>query len=277
MLQITNFSEWVQCHRTGLSQYCRSLVGSVDEADDLMQETWLKVWRLMGTKGRETTINKSYLYSVARSIWIDQHRKKRVAIESLPSSEHISNIPNIEAVEHGDLVDALETILINLSINQRKSLLLMDVFRFNVSEAAQLLHLTEGAVKALLHRARTKLKTLSIESRQENEQGCNPTVRLKSNIHNGNQLDQNLVYAYLEAIRAEDITALLMLINDTKQQDATAVAVQREKSTHIHLAGVLSSVTSQSTLISSLTNLVPNSSASSTNSLTSAAMLMSAA
>ncbi|GAA0138167.1 hypothetical protein YSY43_50080 [Paenibacillus sp. YSY-4.3] len=205
------FLEWVESYQGALSQYCRSLVGTSWEAEDLAQETWLKVWRISLEKGKNFSINKSYLYRIANHICIDRHRKNRAAavLYSTDQSETVE-LQSDEA-DVDSLWTAMETIVNRLPINQRITLLLMDIFRYTAAETAELLSTTEGAVKALLHRARTKLK--SERDGSGGDDGTREEKRADSS--NVTMNNEQIVYAYLKAFRENNPRALLMLMNES--------------------------------------------------------------
>lgn len=203
------FVEWVQTYQTSLKQYCRSLAGSAWEAEELAQETWLKVWKASLEKGK-FNINKSYLYKVANHIYIDRHRKKSVEVASNTFDQFA---PLGEHTDVTSLWIAMEALVCHLPVNQRTALLLVDVFRYTATETAEMLHTTEGAVKALLHRARMKLrsKRQNLDPEMKEGQGDNPHYTVK--------VDDQIVYAYLKAFREQNPYALLVLMNESKPLD----------------------------------------------------------
>lgn len=208
-------TEWVGQHHEALRKYCRSLAGSIWEGDDLAQDTWLKVWSAMLGKTNEDGdhLNRTYLYRVARNAWIDRSRKKRVATVSTQRLEEVQQ-PENNALE---IWSAMEMLVSRLSPLQRTSLLLVDVLKYTAAEAAQLIHTTEGAVKAALHRSRTKLKGFIAENNTHDKNNADqPVVRSSET----GQTDELLLYAYLEAFRKQNTEAMIMLMNDGVAKEA---------------------------------------------------------
>ncbi|RCX14469.1 RNA polymerase sigma factor (sigma-70 family) [Fontibacillus phaseoli] len=227
--KLTDMAEWVGKHQQALRQYCRSLAGSPWEGDDLVQDTWLKVWSALlgGVQGERIT--QAYLYRVARNAWIDRTRKKVVSTvrQSLEDDIQTQEVSSIE------IWAAMETLVQNLAPVQRTALLLVDILKYTAEEAAVLVNSTEGAVKAALHRARTKLKAMvSVGDSQQNlkadmsEPGSRSTS--KSNGRHepeGNsevitEADELTTYAYVEAFRQQNTAAMIMLMNDGVTKDA---------------------------------------------------------
>lgn len=203
------FSNWMGTHRQDLLRYCHMLTGSKWEGDDLAQDTWMKVWLSIQSKGNELKLSRAYLYRIARNTWIDRGRKKSVLLDLSPLEEVVEPI-----IDHDIMLSAMETLVEQLVPYQRSVLLLVDVFQYTAAEAAELLQTTEGAVKAALHRARMKMKSRINDSELNSKHSAS---RVK------NDSDDMLVYAYVEAIRQQNIPALIMLLNNTTSRDLVPV------------------------------------------------------
>lgn len=139
-----------------LYRYCNLLTRSKWDADDLVQETLIKLFSL--GKKADVSINKAYVFRTATNTWIDICRKRKVIIKELRDEQDIAAIGELDAFE---LQDSLELLLERLPVSQATILLLMDVFQFNAKETAEMLNVTEGAVKATLHRARAGIRKCS--------------------------------------------------------------------------------------------------------------------
>nr|WP_237691019.1 RNA polymerase sigma factor [Paenibacillus caui] len=200
----------IQAHVQALSGYCRFLTGSDWEGEDLLQETWLKVWSASKDKKGPLQINRSYLRRIAYHAWIDRCRKKNAEA----SPEDVYKLEQPAASDLFSLWSAFEKIVKDLTVNQRGALLLMDVYRYTAVEAAALLKMTEGAVKASLHRARQKLKEYHKPDR---------TAVEDADFQTGTGVDESTVYAYLEAFKHHNILALVMLLNEGSSRDVVPV------------------------------------------------------
>lgn len=194
-----DFPKWVQEHQEALRQYCRSLAGSMWEGDDLAQDTWVKIWSYTARSKGQIQLTRAYLYRTARNTWIDYRRKKILPVHPTILEE----IPH-QKIDDIMLWTAMETIVGQLSSRQRIAILLVDIMQYTAAEAAELLQSTEGAIKAALHRGRGKLRTVTEKKMEDQEESS---------------ISESLVYAYLEAFRRQDATALAMLFNDIHSQD----------------------------------------------------------
>lgn len=221
---LSDISEWIGAHQQALRLYCRSLAGSPWEGDDLAQDTWLKVWSaLLGGKDDEQ-ITRAYLYRIARNAWIDRSRKRMLSTVREPLEDEL-HVPQISPLE---IYTAMETLVQTLVPAQRTALLLIDILKYSAAEAAKLIGSTEGAVKAALHRARTKLKMAVAVNNDDKEyrakdgakDGAKERTKERATEGDKSETDELMTYAYLEAFRQQNTTAMVMLMNDSAPKEA---------------------------------------------------------
>lgn len=136
-------------HARAVYAFCVSLSRDPVWAEDLMQDTFARATRSLG--GYRGGDAKAWLFAIARSVFIDEVRKKR----PLPTDEvdtASSTDPDIAEI------DAISTALAGLPERQRTALLLADHAGLPHSEIAEALGATPGAVKVLVHRARINFR-----------------------------------------------------------------------------------------------------------------------
>lgn len=138
-----------------MQQYCLHVTGERWEAEDLLQETMIKVMRAVEAKP-DRPITNAYLYRIASNAWKDRLKKEK-AVKSV-TEEELRDMPG----EDGGLStrELLETLADRLSPRAVVILLLMDVLDFTARETADFLSMSEGTVQVSLCRARTRLKKL---------------------------------------------------------------------------------------------------------------------
>lgn len=141
--------------QTRLHRYCLHVTRDLCEAEDLLQETMIKVMRAVETEP-ERPLSNAYLYRIASNAWKD--RVKRDKSNLNVSEDVLRDKPG----EDGGLStrELLETLADRLSPRAMVILLLMDVFDFTARETADFLSMSEGTVQVSLGRARTRLKKL---------------------------------------------------------------------------------------------------------------------
>lgn len=151
----STFDRLISPYYQDLKKYCSSLTPTAWEAEDLFQDTMMKLYlALQQQPNRE--LAKRYLYRIAQNTWIDQKRKKRIDTESF--DEYEEYIENIKHPYDFQVRESLEVLSQYLSIKQFVIVLLMDVFQFTAKESAYMIRESEANIHTSLHRSRKKLK-----------------------------------------------------------------------------------------------------------------------
>ena len=147
----------------------RRLVGSREEAEDLMQETYARAFRSWRQYTPGTNL-RAWLLRILTNLNIDRGRRKQRAPETQPLEEGDYFLYNrlesadgngpsdeervIERLSQDDVVDALSAVPHDF----RDVLVLVDIGDFSYADAAQILDVPIGTVMSRLHRARRILK-----------------------------------------------------------------------------------------------------------------------
>ena len=176
-----------EAFRRELLAHCYRMMGSVDDAEDIVQETFLRAWRASDRfEGRSSL--RTWLYRIATNVCLTALRKHDRRMlpsglgapstdpdDDLPAAGDVSWIqPMPDALVRSDTDDpaeiavsragirlALVAGLQHLSPRQRAVLVLRDVLGWPAAEVAEALDLTTGAVKSLLQRARGRLDAVA--------------------------------------------------------------------------------------------------------------------
>lgn len=194
-----------------LERYCLSLTKSRVEAEDLSQETWVKV--MDSAQLTEHANPEAYLLRIARNTWIDRVRRKTTharMLESVRGTAVHSTMPDESRIGTELVMQALMTFLSPL---QRKVFLLRDVIGYSAQETSLRLGLTPGAVKAALHRARAALPPV----RQAVLEGTLP-------VPNDEGL-REVLRALAIAYEGGDLEGMLTLVQQDGLEPAPAIAV----------------------------------------------------
>jgi RNA polymerase sigma-70 factor (ECF subfamily) len=138
-------------------------VGTYDEAEDLTQEIFLKVFRSLATFDRRANF-QTWLISVSRNLCIDRYRSGRRDREVFAREVDAANVqaeasgPSPHArVETRDRVALLREALRGLSPALRTAVLLRDIHELSYQEIAVKLGIAEGTVKSRINRGRSEL------------------------------------------------------------------------------------------------------------------------
>jgi len=142
--------------------------GSRDLAQDLLQETFTRVWFAAHSFNQASGNFKGWLYTIALNIARSELAKKRYAyhyleVSEIPASDEPAN-PRAEEpdteLEHADLQDTVAKALGQLSPLLREIVILKHYQQLKFSEIAEMTQTPEGTLKARFHRALAQLKEL---------------------------------------------------------------------------------------------------------------------
>jgi RNA polymerase sigma-70 factor (ECF subfamily) len=216
-------------HRKELIGYCYRMLGSPFEAEDAVQDTFLRAWRSYERfEGRSAL--RSWLYRIATNVCLDMlnGRMRRARpmdlggagepdaanLNTLPEATWMEPIPDGLAMAENDPAEqtmARETIrlafvaaLQHLPARQRAALILCEVLRWRAAEVAELLETSVASVNSALQRARATLESSGVSS-----------TELAPNIADE---QRELLSRYVDAFERYDIDALTSLIREDAQQ-----------------------------------------------------------
>ncbi len=188
----SNLDSRLETHRVELTGYCYRMLGSAFEAEDAVQETFIRAWRGFDRfEGRAKL--RSWLYRIATNVCLDmrtasQRRARPVDMSPAGTTEQglgpplsestwIEPVPDDRAIPSGgdpaDVAVARESIrlafvaaLQHLPPRQRAVLILREVLRWKAEEVAELLETSVASVNSALQRARATLasRDVSVES-----------------------------------------------------------------------------------------------------------------
>lgn len=212
------FEENIADYRPVLWRYCLKLTGSPWDAEDLAQETILKAFALVPFYYQEL-IPKAYLFRMATNTWIDQCRRARLPLDSF--EEKMETISDQNAPDPIEVRSSIEHLITVLPPRQRVVVLLTDVFDFTAREVADIISATEGAVKAILHRAR---KTLIRSNKEDVNSGNKASTTVEREHH-------LIVDAYIEAFNKRDVDAIAALLDEGALVDIVGVTHERGRET----------------------------------------------
>jgi RNA polymerase sigma-70 factor (ECF subfamily) len=218
-------------HRAELRAYCYRMLGSPFEAEDAVQETFIRAWRgFERFEGRAAL--RSWLYRIATNVSLDMlnGRERRARpmdlgparepvesnLNTLPEVTWIEPIPDdglvfSPAADPADVAVSRETIrlafvaaLQHLPPRQRAVLILCEVLRWKAAEVAELLDTSVASVNSALQRARATLEESNLSAAD-----TSPSV---------DEGDAELLARYVQAFEQYDMDALTSLIREDATQ-----------------------------------------------------------
>jgi RNA polymerase sigma-70 factor (TIGR02960 family) len=219
LLPRTEFAELADGYRAELLLHCYRILGSVQDAEDLVQETLMAAWRNLDRfEGRASL--RTWLYRIATNRCLNAVRDRGRRPQELPPPEGTPEPPVptrladpvwlepypdvlLEGVETREAIGlAYIAALQRLPPRQRAALVLRDVLGFRASEAAAMLDVTEVSVNRALHRARRRIEqTAAPDGRELAPTPTSPHERA-------------LVTRFVGAFEAGDIATVIELLSD---------------------------------------------------------------
>jgi len=219
-----SFEQLIEPHRRELLVHCYRILGSFEDAEDMLQETFVRVWkRLDSFEGRSSL--RAWLYKIATNACLDaldsrrvrglprelypagdpnaplpQPSKEVIWIEPFPDVM-IDSQPNIYPEARYEVRESITLAFVaalqKLPGRQRAALLLCDVLGWSSAEAAEILDMTAAAINSALQRARETMK------QPERKTGSQLNEQLSS-----------LLARYVAAWEAADSAALVDVLRE---------------------------------------------------------------
>jgi RNA polymerase sigma-70 factor (ECF subfamily) len=172
------WEEIVRAHRRKVFNLAYKFVGRHDEAEDLTQDIFLRIFKALHTFDRRANF-QTWLISISRNLCIDHYRSMRKeratvarevdASELSPASPDRGPDRQLEAT---DLKDLVRRALAGLPPNLREAVVLRDLQEFSYLEIAERLGLPEGTVKSRINRGRLELAKHITRLQQERPPGA---------------------------------------------------------------------------------------------------------
>jgi RNA polymerase sigma-70 factor, ECF subfamily len=207
--------------------HCYRMVGTLEDAEDALQETLLRAWRKLDTLQAPGAL-RAWLYKIATHVTLDgiAYRKARglIAPATPPADPHallpapllepvwlqplpeelqdFSPTPEAQYDAHESISLAFLTLLQNLPGRQRAVLILCDALGWSAQEVAGLLDLSPAAVNSALQRARATLKRVR------------PQLGLDQNRLRSDEPGSDLLERYARAWETADTAGLAALLRE---------------------------------------------------------------
>lgn len=218
-------TEQFEAHRSHLRAVAHRMLGNWDEADDAIQETWL---RLSRSDGSGIANLGGWLTTVVSRVCLDMLRSRKARREELMGTNHLQLPPHNEAggdpEQEAVLADsiglALLVVLGALNPEERIAFVLHDIFAIPYAEIAPIVERSEPATRKLASRARRRI------------QGARASSETSLDVQ------RELVDSFLAAARKGDFEALLAVLDprvvlhndrkDAPQEISGAMAVAEQ-------------------------------------------------
>jgi RNA polymerase sigma-70 factor (ECF subfamily) len=169
--QVDKFHDLVKRYEQKLYNFSLRMCRDHSDAEDMVQDTFLNVFRYLKNFRYETKF-KNWLYKVAASTFIKKRRKSKFAPEkelsldefrSSDEAETPDQVPEwalmpLDKLLNEELAGAINRGILSIPKKYRMVIVLRDIEGFSTVETAQILNLSPANVKVRLHRARLFLR-----------------------------------------------------------------------------------------------------------------------
>ena len=155
------YADLVRRHVDKVYGYMLKLTASPEDAEDLVQETFLRVWNKSTTYKVGRVRFTTWLFTIAHNKFIDLYRKKKDRKEVYDEQVFVGNLEDL--LQQEEKARALSESLSNLPENQRVAILLSHSQGFTNAEIATILGSSVRAVESILSRGRKTLRKLLTE------------------------------------------------------------------------------------------------------------------
>ena len=155
---VAAFDALLRRHQAVVYRFTLRLTADIGRAEDLTQETFLRLWRARGSY-RPTAAFRTWLLTIARRLALDEAKRRRVPTERLTEGKASDDVP--QSVTARALDRALEDAIVCLPPNLREVVLLRDIEGLGYGEIAQIVGCPVGTVKSRLNAARTHLRAVA--------------------------------------------------------------------------------------------------------------------
>ena len=188
-MEVTDFN----AERPRLTAIAIRILGSEADADDVLQEAWIRLSRTQDIEDLP-----AWLTTVVTRLCLDQLRKRRTksAGEGAAGADPTAVDPEADALLAEKTGDAMQVVLQTLAPAERAAFVLHDVFGYSFDEISAVMGRSGTAVRQLASRARRKVQGVP-------EPDASQAARAES---------QRVVDAFLVAARGGDLGTLLSLL-----------------------------------------------------------------
>ncbi len=221
------FTQLVERYRGELQAHAYRMLGSLEDAQDALQEAFLRAWNGRATYRRQATF-RAWLYRITTNACLrilERRPRRLVPYDAGPAAElgagplppadlpWLQPYPDLlldQGLEPGDAVVARETIELaflaaiqHLPPRQRAVLILRDALDWSANETAAVLEISVAAVNSALQRARVTMKERL------------PAARLEwATAANAQDAERSLLQTYMEAWERHDASRLVALLRE---------------------------------------------------------------
>jgi RNA polymerase sigma-70 factor (ECF subfamily) len=198
-----DFEALLQEIRPELHRYCARMIGSVVDAEDVVQEALAKAYAALPATSVANV--RGWLFRIAHNKAVDHLRRARHEQLEYLDEQALLAEPEPQ-LEEQEMVAVALSVFLKLAPKQRSCVILKDVMGYSLAEISELLDATIPEIKAALHRGRVRLRELS---GSVNVDAVQPL----------DEQEQRLLVRYIDRFNAHDFDAVRAMLADEVRLD----------------------------------------------------------
>ena len=164
-MNLKEFQTYILPHKNKLYRFAMSIVGNAVEAEDVVQEVFIKIWQNREKLNSLKSV-EAWSMKLTKNLSIDKLRSKHRRTDGLESTLSISSSDQTpdKAAEMNDTMSRIKNLMLSLPEKQRQVLQLRDIEGMSYEEISKILDLPLNQVKVNLFRARKLIRAKLIKS-----------------------------------------------------------------------------------------------------------------
>ena len=158
------FSMLVHRHTQSIHAFIYRLCGNQGDAEDITQETFLRLWQRASNWTPDTVRFTTWLHQIARNLCIDQFRREQSKKRTAFHENVVSSDSTFESIEDDAQRRAVRNAIRTLPERQRTAIVLCQVQGWTQLDAAKVLDTSVDGIQALIGRARRALRDTLVKN-----------------------------------------------------------------------------------------------------------------
>jgi RNA polymerase sigma factor (sigma-70 family) len=151
--------------RNKLFRFAKRLLNSTEEAEDIVQEVFIKLWNRREKLDEYRSVEALAMVTT-RNLCLDKLKVKKITTERIEDLRNdIEETRNDRSVDFSEVIDKIHAIIQTLPEQQKSVIQLRDIEGYDFEEIAEIMEINENAIRVTLSRARKKIREKLSESK----------------------------------------------------------------------------------------------------------------
>ncbi|OJU56375.1 MAG: hypothetical protein BGN96_14655 [Bacteroidales bacterium 45-6] len=167
-MELEKFKSEVVSIRGKLHNQARNMLANEDDAEDAVQETYLKLWNVRSQLAQHPNV-AGFAMQTLKNVCIDRLRAERIHVRLDDASIAVNSTTPYTYTEQNDSATIIRQIIDSLPETQRQIMLMRDIHEYELEEIAEITGSNPTAVRVNLSRARKAVRDKFININQRKQ------------------------------------------------------------------------------------------------------------